>query len=95
MSQIDRKASVRQYKLNPPPAGTFRVRNTASGKSLVGSAVNLPGMLNRQRFQLQNGSHPSKELQADWNALGPEAFEFEVAQLVAAISRWAYVPRES
>ena len=56
----------------------FRVRNTATGKSLVGSSANLPGTLNRHRFQLERGSHPSRELQADWNALGADSFEFEV-----------------
>jgi hypothetical protein len=78
MTQSERKASVRQYKKIPQPAGVFRVRNTATGKSLVGSTTNLPGMLNRQRFQLERGSHPSRELQADWNALGADTFEFEV-----------------
>jgi hypothetical protein len=77
VTQIDRKACIRQYKETPRPAGIFRVRNTATGKSLVGSTANLPGMLNRHRFQLEHGSHPSRELQADWNALGSDAFEFE------------------
>ena len=27
---------------------------------------------------MQNGSHGDKELQADWNQLGPDAFAFEV-----------------
>lgn len=78
MTQIDRKARIRQYKETLPPAGVFRVRNTATGKSLVGSSANLPGTLNRHRFQLEHGSHPSRELQADWSALGPDAFQFEV-----------------
>ena len=78
MTQIDRRARIRQYKETLPPAGVFRVRNTSTGKSLVGSSANLPGTLNRQRFQLEHGSHPSRELQADWNALGSEAFKFEV-----------------
>ena len=78
MTQIGRKARIRRYKETLPPAGVFRVRNTATGKSLVGSSANLPGTLNRHRFQLERGSHPSRELQADWSALGPDAFEFEV-----------------
>jgi len=78
MSQIDRKARIREYKETPRPAGIYRVRNTVTGRSLVGSSLNLPGMLNRQRFQLENGSHPDRELQIDWNKLGPDAFEFEI-----------------
>jgi hypothetical protein len=77
MSQIDRKARIREYKETPPPAGVYRIQNTRTGKSLVGSTANLPGMLNRQRFQLENGLHPDRELQRDWNELGPDAFEFE------------------
>ena len=35
-------------------------------------------MLNCQRFQLEDGSHPNRKLQEDWNELGADAFEFEV-----------------
>jgi hypothetical protein len=78
VTQIDRKARIREYKETLRQAGVFRVRNTATGKSLVGSTANMPATLNRHRFQLERGSHPSRELQADWNALGADAFEFEV-----------------
>ncbi|MFB3907758.1 MAG: GIY-YIG nuclease family protein [Candidatus Eisenbacteria bacterium] len=75
--EMNRKESIRQYKETARPAGIFRIRNTASGRSLVGSSPNLPAILNRQRFQLENGSHPDKELQADYSALGAGSFEFE------------------
>jgi hypothetical protein len=78
VTQIDRKARIGEYKENLRPAGVFRVRNTATGKSLVGSSANMAATLNRHRFQLEHGSHPSRELQADWRALGPDAFEYEV-----------------
>lgn len=78
MTQPDRKALIREYKDNPRPAGIFKVRNTTNSKVLIGSTPDLPGMLNRQRFQLEMGSHPDKELQADWNELGPDAFEISV-----------------
>ncbi len=78
MTRPDRKALIRDYRENPPPAGIFQVKNIVTGKLLVGPAPNLPGMLNRQRFQLEMGSHPDKELQAHWNELGPDAFEFSV-----------------
>lgn len=75
---MDRKALIRQYKESRRPMGVFRVRNTADGRSLVGTSVNLPAMLNRQRAQLRLGAHPNRALQRDWNELGAEAFEFEV-----------------
>jgi hypothetical protein len=34
-------------------------------------------MLNRQRFQLERGSHTDRELQKEWNEFGPAAFIFE------------------
>ncbi len=75
---VDRKTLIREYKESPRPAGVFGVRNVETGRLLVGATPNLPGMLNRQRFQLEMGSHPDKELQADWDSLGPDAFAFEV-----------------
>jgi len=78
MTQPDRKALIRAYKENPRPAGIFQVKNTVTGRVLIGPTADLSGMLNRQRFQLEMGSHPDKELQADWNELGADAFEFGV-----------------
>ncbi len=72
-----RKALVREALRTPRPAGVYGIRNAASGKTLLGSSLDLPGILNRQRFQLENGSHPDRELQADWNELGPGGFLFE------------------
>jgi len=40
-------------------------------------------MLNRQRAQLGFGGHPSRELQRDWQALGAEAFAFEILDTLA------------
>jgi len=78
VNEIDRKARALEYKETPRPAGLYVVRNTKTGTSLFGSTPDLPGMLNRQKFQLEMGSHPDRELQADWDELGPDAFEFQV-----------------
>ena len=75
---MDRKALIRQYKESRRPMGVFRVRNTADGRSLVGTSIDLPAMLNRQRAQLRLGAHPNRALQKDWTELGAEAFEFEI-----------------
>jgi hypothetical protein len=94
VTHINRKARIRQYKETLPPVGVFRVRNPATGKSLVGSSTNLPGTLNRHRFQLERGSHPSRELQADWNALGADAFKFEVLDQLKPSDKPDYDPTE-
>ena len=76
--RMDRKELIRQYKETPRPMGVFRVHNVAADRSFVGTSRDLPSMLNRQRFQLEHGSHPNRELQEDWNRLGAGAFVFEV-----------------
>lgn len=58
--------------------GVYRVRNTKSRRSLVGRSVDLPASLNRERAELRFGTHRIAALQRDWNALGPDAFVFEV-----------------
>lgn len=94
MRDIDQKSRIREYKENPPVAGIYRIRNTVTGRSLVGSAVNLPGRLNRHRFQLKAGSHPEKELQADWNEQGEGAFEFAVLDRLEPRDDADYDPNE-
>ena len=74
----DRAELKRQYKEAIPQMGVFAVRNRANGKILLGASLNLPGMLNRTRFQLQMGVHPNTALQRDWTDGGPDGFSFEV-----------------
>jgi len=94
MSDTDRKAHIRKYKDTPRPAGIYRVRNTATRKSLIGSTNDLPGMLNRQRFQLESNSHPDKELQKDWSELGADCFEFETLDQMEPRDEPTYDPTE-
>jgi hypothetical protein len=89
---MDRKAQIREYKQRPRPAGVFQVRNTVSGKLLIGSAVDVPAMLNRQQVQLRLGAHPNAELQADWKAHGPDAFVFEALDSLPPPDDPAYDP---
>ena len=91
---MDRKALIRDYKESRRPMGVFRVRNTVTGKCLVGTSVNLPGMLNRQRSQLEMAGHPNRELQKDWNELGPDAFVFEVLDTLAPREQPDYDPSD-
>jgi hypothetical protein len=94
VTDIDRKARTREYKETPRPAGVYRVRNTTRERSLVGSSVNLPGILNRQRFQLTSGLHADRELQLDWNEHGPDAFVFEVLDELEPQKEPDYDPTE-
>ena len=88
----DRKELIREYKETPRPAGVYRVRNVAGGKSLLGSSADVPAILNRQRFQLDAGLHPDKELQKDWRELGPDAFVLETLDLLEPSDAAGYDP---
>lgn len=77
-----RKELNREYVERLKPAGIYQVRNTANGKMLLGSSLNLEGPLNRHGFMLKIGSHTNKALQTDWNELGAEAFTFEILEEV-------------
>lgn len=73
----------RAYKEKPPPMGVFAVRNRANGKVLVGSGLNLPGALNRIRFELDRGSGDRfPELLEDWRRYGPDSFSFEILDVL-------------
>jgi hypothetical protein len=91
---MDRKALIRQYKESRRPMGVFRVRNTVNGKSLIDASTDLPAILNRQQFQLRQGLHPSRELQKDWNELGPEVFVFEVLDTLTVPDQPDYDPAD-
>ncbi len=79
----DRKKEIsRAYKERKVRAGVFQVRNTRSGKILLGSSLDLNGPLNRHKFMLSTGMHPNELLQRDWKELGADAFAFEVLEEV-------------
>ena len=77
-----RKELQREYKERVKPSGVYQVKNMSNGKILLGSSLNMDGLLNRHRFTLRYNSHPNKELQKDWNELGPDQFVFEVLEVV-------------
>ncbi len=79
---MDRKELVREYKQTPRPAGVYRVVHEPSGRTMLGSSPDAPAMLNRVRAQLRMRGHPNPALQRDWDADGPDAFVFEVVDLL-------------
>jgi group I intron endonuclease len=77
-----RKELNQEYLQRPKPAGVFQVKNTANGKVLLGSSLNLEGALNGHKFTLKIGSHRNKALQEDWHRYGAENFVFEILEVV-------------
>ncbi len=75
---MDRKKQLkREYLETARPMGIFRVCHKDSNRWYIGASLDVPAMLNRQRFQLDAGSHPNGALQRDWKRLGADAFAFE------------------
>ena len=70
--------------------GVFQIRNVTNERVFVASSMNLPGAFNSNRFQLEMGNHRNKMLQADWNELGADKFEFEILEEVPERSDTGY-----
>jgi hypothetical protein len=77
-----KKEINQEYLAREKPAGVFQVKNTANGKVLLGSSLNLEGPLNSHKFMLKTGSHRNKVLQQEWNYYGPGKFVFEILEVV-------------
>jgi hypothetical protein len=84
MNPTRKRELIRAYKESRRPMGVFQVRNTTDGRALVAASADLPAALNHHRAALRFGSHRNRELQRDWNALGPDAFAFEVLDTLTA-----------
>ncbi|MEJ2055322.1 MAG: GIY-YIG nuclease family protein [Calditrichaceae bacterium] len=91
---MDKKEKIRQYKETPTPAGVYRIYNIVNGKSFIGASPNIPGKLNGQKFQLELGSHPDKELQKEWKEFGAEAFRLETLDTLEPNKEPGYNPAE-
>jgi hypothetical protein len=72
-----RKQLVREYKERKKKIGIFAIRNKATGKIFLDRTMNLDVAFNKHRFQLNMGSHPQKEMQADWVEFGEANFSYE------------------
>jgi hypothetical protein len=88
----DRKTLARAYQERPRTMGVGAVRNLTNGKLLLCAAADLPALLNRQRAQLRLDGHRTRGLQEDWNALGADAFAFEVVDTLAPADAPDYDP---
>lgn len=76
---ISRKELIKEYKQTARAAGVYQIRNTVNGKVFIGSAMDLRGIINSQKFQLSAGNHVNKSLQRDWNEYGADKFAFEIS----------------
>jgi hypothetical protein len=76
--QQDQKQLKQAYQLERRPMGVFQIRNLSNEKIFVAAGLELQGLINRHRFELEKGGHRNSELQSDWNELGSQGFAFEI-----------------
>lgn len=91
---MDRKALKQEYRNMRHAMGAYRVHNTLTNKSFVGTSANLRAALNGQLARLRGNVHQNAKLQSDWNELGEGAFAFEILDELQYPDRPDYDPKE-
>jgi hypothetical protein len=76
----ERRALSKNFKERRMMGGVYLIRNTQNGRYLLGHAVDLASARNRFQFAVTTGSTVDPRVRADWTALGPHAFAFEVLE---------------
>ncbi|MDR1082559.1 MAG: GIY-YIG nuclease family protein [Coriobacteriales bacterium] len=77
----NRKAQLKEmYRNMTTWYGVIRLTNTHNKKMFIASYPNLKNKELVLRMQLDDGRHPNATLQADWKALGGDAFVYEVLE---------------
>jgi len=67
-----------EYKTKKFKIGVFQIRNLVNNKIYVDGSLNLDSIWNRNRLELNFGSHRNKELQKEWKTLGEDKFAYEI-----------------
>jgi hypothetical protein len=77
-----RKELIKEYKMTLPKMGVLMIKNLVSGKIFITGGKDINGRINRNKFQLNHGSHPNNALQKDFKELGESNFTFEIIDIL-------------
>jgi len=58
--------------------GIYRIVNTVTNRTYIGSSINVHARLRGHKRMLKNGTHRNPHLQYSWNKHGEQSFEFEL-----------------
>ena len=75
---IDKAELKRKYKQTLTPMGIYIIKNLVNGKIFIGKSKNIPGRINRHKFDLERNAENIQDLQKDYNQFGLENFSFEI-----------------
>lgn len=68
----------------PDASGIYRITHLSTGRSYIGSAVNIRRRARLHVNELHAGKHPNNKLRNSWGKYGPDAFSISVAELCDA-----------
>ena len=83
IGKAERKEAAREFRERKPSPGIYQLRCRTTNRSWVDLSPNLDAAQNGQFFQLRQGLHRNKEVQAEWNAHGEESFEFVILETLS------------
>lgn len=66
----------------PATSGIYIIRNTQTGQVYIGASKNMRTRTSAHRRALASNTHTNKQMQTDYTTHGPDAFLFEVGELV-------------
>lgn len=79
---FDRRAARQAWKARRVRPGIYAVRHRATGRAWAGAANDLDATRNGLWHTLEDGRHLDRDLQAEWNRWGAEAFEYVVLEVL-------------
>ena len=82
MDKNDRRAICTAYKERKGLGGVYSITNRVTGEKHLFSTPNLQGAENRFEFMVQTDGCTVLSIQKEWASYGPDAFFFEVLELM-------------
>ena len=80
MDKQSKKEMAAAYKEKKKIGGIYAVRNSVTGRALLGSAPDMEGFRNRFSFSQATDACVQPKLDDDWKAYGAAAFVLEVLE---------------
>lgn len=72
-------------------SGIYAIVNKVTDRKYIGQTGRFLYRWTKHKLLLHRGEHSNLELQRDWNLYGPDAFEFQILEIVGGM---ALVKRE-
>jgi hypothetical protein len=77
-----KKELIKEYKMNPPQMGIFRITNKINNKIYLIASKNLPATYNRFPATFIIGNYFIRDIQKDFDEFGQEAFEYDTLDVL-------------